>query len=136
MTAAVASLSAAGSIPIKLPSVAVNTTDRAAITAGLEKNLGNKIIPIPDYSGETSASIKSSFDTQMEVMRVKREKFESLIAEQKVMIEQYKVARKKLTELVNNYPQGDPQIAAAVAECNEIMKKINDKTDEMDPYIG
>lgn len=128
LTAGLAAISSAGSIQIKLPTVGVNTVDRTAITAGLAKNLGNPIIPVPDYSGETTAALKSSLDLQATGLVTKHEAATSILSEQTLLVAQYKVAREKLTDLVNTLPQGDAQIAIKLAECNTIMAAINAKT--------
>lgn len=56
LSAAMNSLSAGGSLPIKLPTVASNTLDRSELNAQLTSVLGNAKIPMPNFSGGQAAA--------------------------------------------------------------------------------
>jgi phage-related protein len=61
LSAAMNSLSAGGSLPIKLPTVASNTLDRGELNAQLTSVLGNAKIPMPNFTGgQASASLNLS----------------------------------------------------------------------------
>ena len=110
MTAALTSLSSAGSIPIKLPTVAVNTTDRASITAGLTAVFGSKLVPIPNYSGNPATfpeAVTPAKSAQLAVLRAEEARMLALRKEAEAVsdkaIAEFKTAK-------NNLPQGDPEL--------------------------
>jgi hypothetical protein len=103
------SLSAGGSLPIKLPTVASNTLDRGELNAQLTSVLGNAKIPMPNFTGgQASASLqltKKQTESYEKYDKVKKdlEKAQDEIFDLK---KAYYNAKKDL-------PAGDPGIETA-----------------------
>ena len=132
MTAAISSLSSAGPIPIKLPTVAINTTDRGAITAGLAAVFGSKLVPMPNFAGNPATFGKVPSDEEAKKYNEKKALIE------KTMDEYWELknsgpAWRAYDAAKNSLPQGDPQIdslkAAADAEqaaAAALLKKVDE----------
>jgi len=109
LSAAMNSLSAGGSLPIKLPTVASNTLDRGELNAQLTSVLGNAKIPMPNFTGgQASASLqltKKQTESYEKYDKVKKdlEKAQDEIFDLK---KAYYNAKKDL-------PAGDPGIETA-----------------------
>ena len=109
LSAAMNSLSAGGSLPIKLPTVASNTLDRSELNAQLTSVLGNAKIPMPNFSGgQAAASLELSKKqtesyVQYETIKKDLEKAQDDIFDLK---KAYYNAKKDL-------PAGDPGVETA-----------------------
>jgi hypothetical protein len=116
LTASLNSLSASGANPIKMPTVAVNTTDRSEITTQVSNLLGDKKIPAPDFSGSGPNASASSI---AELVRTKRAEYFLLLAEyekqQPIRQAEIEVEGNKYLAAKNTLPQGDPELASMKA---------------------
>jgi len=131
MNAAIASLSSGGSVPIKLPVVAVNTTDRGELSAGLSAVFGSTKIAAPNFGGNPA-----TFGTSQSTESIKKyEETKALIATTyDAFLDQRKVswdAQAAYDKAKNELPQGDPQIEqlkatwiAEATKATELEKKV------------
>ena len=130
LAAAFNSLDSGGSLPIKLPTVATNTTDRSELTSQINSVLGSPKIPPPNF-GDREVSV----DAKTELARLNDliKQQEKLVAEKEVQNKVVQTAQQAFISAKNNFPEGDPQLeeakAAYIAEVykfSAIGKKISD----------
>ena len=122
LNSAISALSAGGTIPIKLPTIAINTFDRTEITSRFSSLLGDKTIPIPNFSmnmtitNQSSEQIKEYDKVKAEIANLDdmflADRFTTLNAE-------YALSNAK-----NNLPQGDPKIASLQSVATEARAKL------------
>ena len=134
MTAALGKLSSvAGAIPISLPIVAENTTNRGAITAGLTLLLSktSKLVPVPNLSGNPATFGKVPSDEEAKKYNEKKALIEKTMDEYWAL-KNTCPAYRAYEKAKNDLPQGDPQLdslrAAWVAEDAAIaalLKKVD-----------
>jgi len=140
LQSALGSIASTGS-GIKVPSIALNTTDRGSINAAVVNQLGDPDIPAPNF-GEIDEATEGKVDDliaqrseyiseQSELTKVRGE-IEFKISEQ---LDKYLTAQ-------SSYPPGDPAITsakagydAAIAEWEQIKEEIT-KLDEKYPSIA
>jgi hypothetical protein len=129
LTAAFNSLNAGGSLPIKLPTVAANTTDRSELTSQIASVLGSSKIPAPNFGGGISSSAKAEVSRLDDLLKQQQK----LVAEYKEQGIAVETARRAFLQARDNLPEGDPQIqelkVAYIAEVEKgsaINKKISD----------
>lgn len=140
LQSALGSIASAGS-GIKVPSIALNTTDRSSITGAITSQLGDPDIPVPKF-GEVDEAVKSKIED------FASQKFEYIIEQGKLLVESNKAESKMIDELdkylkaQQNLPAGDPQIDiaksaydAAIAQFTSIQDKIV-KLDEQYPAVA
>ena len=109
LESAISSLSAGGANPIKMPTVAFNTTDRSGIAGQIASTLGDSKIPTPNLLGEISQAAKSSAQKIKENI-VKRIDATKQLAD---LNKSLKETEKAYEQARINLPAGDPGIAAA-----------------------
>ena len=131
MNAAIASLSSGGSVPIKLPIVATNTTDRGELSAGLSAVFGSTKIAAPNFGGNPA-----TFGTSQSTESIKKyEETKALIATTyDAFLDQRKLswdAQAEYEKAKNELPQGDPQIEqlkatwiAETTKATDLEKKV------------
>ena len=122
LNSAISGLSAGGTIPIKLPTIAINTFDRTDITSRFSSLLGDKTIPIPNFSMNMTATNLSSEQIK-EYDKVKAEIAElddSRFDVNKAALN----AEYELSNAKNNLPQGDPKIASLQSVATEARAKL------------
>lgn len=126
LNAAISSLSAGGPIPIKLPTVAVGTTDRSEISAQLGSLLGSKKIPVPNFDNQGTAAASDKLNKLLDQQG-------KLLAEANALDDQYFAAMKAYRDAKADLPQGDPAIeearlaAIAISEKKiAILKQVSD----------
>ena len=121
LAAAFNSLDSGGSLPIKLPTVATNTTDRSELSSQITSVLGNKKIPAPNFGGNIStetnpelARLNDLVDQQLKLLKE--------LEDQIIVVDEARVA---FLEATNNLPQGDEEIETLkVAYRTELDKKL------------
>jgi trimeric autotransporter adhesin len=121
LAAAFNSLDSGGSLPIKLPTVATNTTDRSELASQITSVLGNKKIPAPNFGGNIStetnpelARLNDLVDQQLKLLKE--------LEDQIIVVDEARVA---FLEATNNLPQGDEEIETLkVAYRTELDKKL------------
>lgn len=109
LTAAINSVAANSPNQLKIPTVAVNTVDRASVDSQITGILGNSKIPPPTYSSPLTSYLENE-TKKLEEQRKKRAEI------QKRADVQFKVAmdaKKEYTDAINNLPEGDPGIQEA-----------------------
>lgn len=123
LAASINSLNTAGSNPIKMPTVAINTTDRSEVTAQVSNLIKDKKVPTPDFSGLGPAA---SATNAAELIKTKRAEYFALQAqyekEQPVRKAEIDAEVARYQEAKNNLPQGDPELTS--------MKTIGKKNAE------
>jgi hypothetical protein len=126
LNSAISSMSSGGAVPIKLPTVAINTTDRSELTAQVTSLLGNSKIPAPNYSG-LSSSIKSESDRLNELVKQQQ----VLVVEKDEQSKKVKQARDAFVQARDNLPPGDPAIDEAKQTYIAEVKAFGDITDKI-----
>ena len=140
LQSALGSIASAGS-GIKVPSIALNTTDRGSINAAVVSQLGDPDIPAPNF-GEVDEAAKGK------VEELSNQKTEYILAQGELIVASLK-AENNMSETLDKYltaqqnlPPGDPQIEiakaaydAAIAEYTSSQDKLK-KLDEQYPAIA
>lgn len=130
LNSAIASISSGGQIPIKIPTVALNTIDRGEITASLNNVLPNGV-PAPNFSG-VPVQAKTANEAAQQAQSEKANR----IAQLKMQVdEQYNItkqAEKRYKELAYSLPEGDPARLEANETWSAEIKKTTLLLDELD----
>jgi hypothetical protein len=120
-------MSSGGAVPIKLPTVAINTNDRSELTAQVTSILGNSKIPAPNFAGASEDAYKAGL-SKLEQKAQKRKEIQTKIDAKFVEITAAKKevdsASAAYTEAKNNLPAGDPAIEAAIATTKSATEKL------------
>ena len=115
LNAAISSMSSGGAVQIKLPTVAINTTDRSELTSQVTNILGNSKIPAPNFAGVSEDAYKaglSKIDAKKEKYKEIDAKLEALNEESKTVRAQYNASAETYENANNNLPAGDPSVRA------------------------
>jgi hypothetical protein len=115
LNAAISSMSSGGAVQIKLPTVAINTTDRSELTSQVTNILGNSKIPAPNFAGVSEDAYKaglSKIDAKKEKYKEIDAKLEALNEEAKTVRAQYNASAETYENANNNLPAGDPSVRA------------------------
>ena len=110
LNAAISSMSSGGAVQIKLPTVAINTTDRSELTSQVTSILGDSKIPAPNFTGEISATAKTALEKITEAKKAKTDKIAELdekLAQQKKLADDAIAAQQTAK---NSLPAGDPSL--------------------------
>ena len=121
LAAAFNSLDSGGSLPIKLPTVASNTTDRSELASQITSVLGSLKIPAPNFGGIISSDINPELarlndlvDQQLKLLKE--------LEDQIIVVDEARVA---FLEATNNLPEGDEGIETLkVAYRTELDKRL------------
>ena len=124
LNAAMSSMSSGGAVPIKLPTIAINTTDRGELTQSITALLGSAKIPMPNFEGnpatlgqtQSESSISKYNKTTEEITTLNDKRFDL----QKELNDAIYASNKAKTEL----PAGDPSIASAEAAIKSAKQNI------------
>ena len=132
LQASVNSLSSSSPFPIKIPTVATNTTDRSEVTSLISKNIGDSKIPAPSFAGLVAETTIADIQRQQAASKPfsdavkKRDQLkESLLAEEAAQKQVVDVAIAKFKEVKNTLPQGDPELESLRAAGNVEINKYN-----------
>jgi hypothetical protein len=127
------SLSSAGPVPIQLPTVASNTNDRST----LDGQIGNLVgpgVPTPNFSGSVSPSATAAYDAVKARNQAYVEAVNELIRKQRP----FRETQRELLVAEQQFPPGDPQIAAAEQKY-EIARKeyrvAKEAAEKLEPKI-
>jgi phage-related protein len=126
LNSAISSMSSGGAVPIKLPTVAINTNDRSELTAQVTSLLGNSKIPAPNYGG-LSSSIKADSDRLNELVKQQQ----ALVVEKDEQQKKVRQARDAFVQARDNLPPGDPAIDIAKQTYIAEVKAFGDITDKI-----
>jgi hypothetical protein len=130
---ALGSVASAGS-GIKIPSIALNTTDRGSITAAVTSQLGDPGIPAPRF-GEVDEASKGKIED------LETQKLEFILETGRLVSERNTAEAKIAQELdkyltaESNLPPGDTQIALAKAGYDSAIaewQRISDELKQLD----
>ena len=113
LNSAISSLSSGGAVPIKLPTIAINTNDRTELTSQVTSLLGNAKIPVPNFSGNPATTGATAGQSALDKVQEKLKQLNDVqdeIAAQKIVIAKSTAAFK---EAVESLPEGDPGIESA-----------------------
>ena len=118
LNAAISSMSSGGAVQIKLPTVAINTTDRSELTSQVTSILGDSKIPAPNFAGTSEDAYKAGL-AKLEQKKQKQKEIQAKIDAKFIEIAEAKkevdAAVAAYEEANNNLPAGDPAIEAAIA---------------------
>ena len=117
LNSAISSMSSGGAVPIKLPTVAINTNDRSELTSQVTSILGDAKIPVPNFGGNPATTGETPSENKLNAQ------FE-LNKKTMVKIEEVREARLAFNTAKNELPAGDPQI-------NELRNKWLALSDEL-----
>lgn len=117
MNSALSSLSSGGSLPIKVPAVAINTTNRDEIGASVTSTLGDAKIPPPIFGQPPSEGTKSALQKQLD----KQNEISNTVKELQKINEQAVLAQKAYYQAKVDLPQGDPKIQQALDNWTSIV---------------
>jgi hypothetical protein len=127
LNAAISSMSSGGAVQIKLPTVAINTTDRSELTAQVTSLLGNPKIPAPNFAGASEDTYKaglSKIDAKKEKYKEIDAKLEALNEESKTVRAQYNASAETYENANNNLPAGDPSVRAAYETSQQYRSQL------------
>lgn len=113
LEAQISSISSGGAIPISMPVVALNTTNRAEISAQNESLLGDPGIPAPNQLGEVSQGTVDKYEAAQKATTETYEELGKLASKGQAAF--YKAAKldKAFEKAKSTLPQGDPKIQEA-----------------------
>jgi hypothetical protein len=127
LNSAISALSSGGPFPIKLPTVATDTSNRTGLSSQIASVLGSTKIPLPNFSKSPDTS----------AMQTETDRLNKLIDEQLSLLKEQEKqgivldkARDSFIAARDNLPAGDPEITAALDKYNAEMTKfsaINDR---------
>lgn len=117
MNSALSSLSSGGNLPIKVPAVAINTTNRDEIGASVTSTLGNPKIPAPTFGQAPSEGAKTALQLQLE----RQNEISSTVKELQKISERIVIAQRAYYQAKADLPQGDPQIRQALDNWTAIV---------------
>lgn len=128
LQSAITALASGGTLPIKLPTIGFNTTDRGDIQDQIEDVLGDDRIPIPDFTGEVGDDAVAAV-----------EELESLIDEQQEVLAEYENilveienAKKAYYEAEQTLLQGDPELDTLKQAWLDLVSEAEDIIDVLE----
>jgi len=131
LTSAISSLTSAGSSPVKLPTVGLNTFNRDELNAQVNSLLGNPIIPRPNFSGPSTAALGN-----LEAIKAQNQLFTEKQKEIKELQNQVTEARQNYYKLEATLPKGDPALAEARQLWFSLGELLGKATDEQEKIIS
>jgi hypothetical protein len=129
LNAAISAMSSGGAVQIKLPTVAINTTDRGELAQSITSLLGNSKIPAPNFAGISEDTYKSEIaklDAKKEKFKEFDVRFDAVIAESKTVKAQFNAAVDAHEEAMNSLPAGDPGIDAALQKAKALRLQLTE----------
>lgn len=137
LNSAISSLSSGGAVPIKLPTVGLNTNDRSGATALLSSVFGSSKIPVPNFSGNPATTGETSATAalgQLRALEVKIAAVQKEIDDNNTatlaLSSTARINKATYLDLRNSLPAGDPQIDIAKAASDESLKQAQTLIDE------
>jgi len=126
LSASINSLNAGGANPIKMPTVAVNTTDRSELTSQIRNLLGDTKVPAPNFSGLVAASNRGLSQAEIATYDANKKEIETLDESRFDLAKAERDARYALTKAKQDLPQGDPAIPALEQAVVTAKTKLED----------
>ena len=115
LNAAISSMSSGGAVQIKLPTIAINTTDRGELTQSITSLLGSAKIPMPNFAGNPSTLGKTLSESSVEDYNKKTEELTTLNDKGYDLRKEIRNAGGAVRKAKEELPAGDPGIASAEA---------------------
>jgi len=126
LTASMNSLSTASPFPIKMPTVAENTINRSEISSQIGNLLGDKKVPMPNFSGITGVPIRDLSQADIAAYDSIKKEIETLTEDRYALAKAQANAIYKLTKAKQDLPQGDPSIPTLEQAVETANNKVND----------
>ena len=131
LTASMNSLSTASPFPIKMPTVAENTINRSEISSQIGNLLGDKKVPVPDFSGLTATTMRDLSQSEITAYDVNKKEIETLSDARFALVKAEADARYTLSKAKQDLPQGDPSIPAL----EQAVETAKNNIDELDKKV-
>lgn len=131
LTASMNSLSTASPFPIKMPTVAENTINRSEISSQIGNLLGDKKVPVPDFSGLTATPMRDLSQSEITAYDVNKKEIETLSDARFALVKAEADARYTLSKAKQDLPQGDPSIPAL----EQAVETAKNNIDELDKKV-
>ena len=124
LNAAISSMSSGGAVQIKLPTVAINTTDRGELTQSITSLLGSAKIPMPNFEGNPATLGTTQSESSIAEYNKTTEEINTLNDKRFDLQKELNDARYASTKAKTELPAGDPSIASAEAALNTARENI------------
>ena len=124
LNSAISSMSSGGAVPIKLPTVAINTTDRGELTQSITALLGSAKIPMPNFEGNPATLGKTQSESSIAEYNKTTEEINTLSDKRFDLQKELNDARGASNKVRTELPAGDPRIASAEAAVNIARENI------------
>ena len=131
LNASIASLSAGGSNPLKLPTIAENTIDRSSIQSQITSLLGDPAIPAPSF-GAPSESAQAEYDQIV----ASNEEISNIADQLLELQDQIDSARIRVNIASNDLPKGDPIIQSTTDEYLTLLNEYEALKSKANDYLG
>ena len=131
LTASMNSLSTASPFPVKMPTVAENTINRSEISSQIGNLLGDKKVPVPDFSGLTATPMRDLSQSEITAYDVNKKEIETLSDSRFDLVKAEADARYTLSKAKQDLPQGDPSIPAL----EQAVETAKNNIDELDKKV-
>jgi hypothetical protein len=124
LNAAISSMSSGGAVQIKLPTVAINTTDRGELTQSITALLGSAKIPMPNFEGNPATLGKTLSETEIAEFDKDKEELNKLNDKRFDLQKELNDARAALNKAKTELPAGDSGIASAEVALNTTKQNL------------
>jgi len=124
LNAAMSSMSSGGAVPIKLPTIAINTNDRSELTQSITALLGSVKIPMPNFEGNPATLGKTMSEADIAEYDKATAELNNLSDKRFDLIKDLRNAQGALRKAKEELPAGDPGIASAEAAYNTAKENI------------
>ena len=133
LNAAISAMSSGGAVQIKLPTVAINTTDRSELTSQVTSLLGDAKIPAPNFEGNPATLGKT--ESTMALDKVNETILKELGEQSTQQIRAVGLANAAYSKAVQELPAGDPSIEAAADTVKAERLALIDITEQRNKLI-
>jgi hypothetical protein len=133
LNAAISAMSSGGAVQIKLPTVAINTTDRSELTSQVTSLLGDAKIPAPNFEGNPATLGKT--ESTMALDKVNETRLKELGEQSTQQIRAVGLANAAYAKAVQELPAGDPSIEAAADTVKAERLALIDITEQRNKLI-
>jgi hypothetical protein len=127
LNSAISSMSSGGAVPIKLPTIAINTNDRSELTSQITSVLGDAKIPMPNFSGNPATTGNTEGESLLAAAEAKAvAEIEKLSSQSSELQQSASEAKTALDTAKNSLPQGDPTIASLESAHTSIKENLTE----------
>lgn len=106
-------ISSGGGVPVSMPVIAINTTNRQEITAAIDNLLGDPSIPSPSMLGEVSEAATSQLEAVQKATTDDYLELSNLSGKTTKAFYKARKLDQAFEKAKSSLPQGDPKIQAA-----------------------